>query len=128
MSVPSVMHSLCASNATFVPMSHPTRTLIGLDIGGSKIACVEGDADGRILQRIEMPTEAARTFETTLPLLLDAVSGLRAAALAAGRQVAALSVSVGGPLRIAEGMLLNPPHLPGWHNVPLRRRLAESIP
>jgi glucokinase len=109
-------------------MSHLTRTLIGLDIGGSKIACVEGDAGGRILQRIEMPTEAARAFEATLPLLLEAVGRLRAMAGAAGRQIVAVSVSVGGPLRIAAGVLLDPPHLPGWHKVPLRQRLAESIP
>ena len=109
-------------------MSQALRTLIGLDIGGSKIACVEGDSSGRILQRIEMPTEAARVFEATLPRLLEAVDRLRAAALAAGRQVVAVSVSVGGPLQIAAGVLLDPPHLPGWHNTALRQRLAESIP
>lgn len=39
-----------------------------------------------------------------------------------------LSVSVGGPLRIAAGTLLDPPHLPGWHGVRLRDRLAERFP
>jgi glucokinase len=42
--------------------------------------------------------------------------------------IAAISVSVGGPLRIAEGFLLNPPHLPGWHDVPLKARLMEAFP
>ncbi|HEV7985184.1 MAG TPA: ROK family protein [Steroidobacteraceae bacterium] len=109
-------------------MSPLTRSLIGLDIGGSKIACVEGDANGRILQRIEMPTEAARPFEATLPSVLDAVRQLRAQASAAGREVIALSVAIGGPLQIEQGVLHEPPHLPGWHHVQLKRRLAESIP
>ena len=47
---------------------------------------------------------------------------------AAGRRVSALSVSVGGPLRISEGRLLNPPHLPGWHNVRLKDHLAGAFP
>ncbi len=102
--------------------------MIGLDIGGSKIACVEGNAEGRILQRLEMATEAARSFESTLPLILEAVHQLRADAAAAGRHIAAISVSVGGPLRIDAGVLLDPPHLPGWHRVHLKQRLAESIP
>jgi glucokinase len=108
-------------------MSAVTSSLIGLDIGGSKIACVEGDSHGRILQRIELPTQAERPFGSTLPLLLVAIGKLRAGAATGARRAVALSVSVGGPLRIAEGMLLDPPHLPGWHGVPLRQRLTEAI-
>lgn len=109
-------------------MSPLARSLIGLDIGGSKIACVEGDASGRILQRIEMPTEAARPFESKLPAVLEAVRQLRAQASAAGRAIVALSVAIGGPLQIAQGVLHEPPHLPGWHHVRLKRRLEQSIP
>jgi len=104
------------------------RTVIGLDIGGTKIAVVEGTADARILQRVEVRTEPHRRFE-------DAFSGLAASADAvieeartAGREVKALSVSVGGPLRIADGVLLDPPHLPGWHNVELKKQLARRFP
>ena len=43
------------------------RTVLGLDIGGTKTACVEGTLDGRILERIEMPTRAAEPFAETFP-------------------------------------------------------------
>jgi glucokinase len=104
------------------------RSLIGLDVGGTKTACVEGTADGQILQRIEIPTEAGRPFAQTAPALFSAMENLRAHAAAAGRDCIALSVSIGGPLRIGEGVLLNPPHLPGWHHLPLKRHLAEAFP
>ena len=40
---------------------HPAaRTILGLDIGGTKTACVEGTLDGQILQRTEMPTRATQ--------------------------------------------------------------------
>jgi len=45
-----------------------------------------------------------------------------------GRTIAAVSVSVGGPLRIEEGFLIDPPHLPGWHNVRLKERLQSAFP
>jgi glucokinase len=103
------------------------RTILGLDIGGTKTACVEGTMDGEILARIEMPTRAAEPFEETFPSIIENSQKLIDAAQRQGRTVAAISVSVGGPLRIAEGLLLNPPHLPGWHNVPLRARLREAF-
>jgi len=106
----------------------PPRSLIGLDVGGTKTACVEGTADGQILQRIEIPTQASRPFAQTAPALFAAMEQLRAQAAAAGRDCVGLSVSIGGPLRIGEGVLLNPPHLPGWHHLPLRQRLAEAFP
>jgi len=109
-------------------VSSRNPSLIGLDIGGSKIACVEGDRDARILQRLEIPTEAARPFESTLPALIEIIQRLSGRAAEAGREVVALSVSVGGPLQIERGLLHNPPHLPGWHNVALKERLAQTFP
>lgn len=104
------------------------RTILGLDIGGTKTACVEGTLDGEILERIEVPTRAAEPFEATFPALVEHSQELIGAAQRAGRMIAAISVSVGGPLRITEGFLLNPPHLPGWHDVPLKARLMEAFP
>jgi glucokinase len=106
----------------------PTRSLLGLDVGGTKTACVEGTADGQVLQRIEISTEAGRPFAETAPALFAAMKNLRTRATAAGRECVALSVSIGGPLRIGEGVLLDPPHLPGWHHLPLKQRLADAFP
>jgi glucokinase len=104
------------------------KTIVGLDIGGTKTAMVEGTEDALILQRHEVPTEAHRPFEEVFPLLASLVETTIVSAEQAGREVVALSVSVGGPLRIEEGVLLDPPHLPGWHNVKLKERLANRFP
>jgi glucokinase len=104
------------------------RTVLGLDIGGTKTACVEGTRDGEILQRAEIPTQATESYTKTLPRMVDAGKTLIEGARSAGRSIAAVSVSVGGPLKIAEGILLNPPHLPGWHQARLKDRLMEAFP
>ena len=109
-------------------MQSGRRTILGLDIGGTKTACVEGTLDGTILERIEIPTRAVEPFAATFPAIVEHCRKLIDAAQSAGRTVGAISVSVGGPLRIEEGFLLNPPHLPGWHDVPLKARLMEVFP
>jgi len=105
-----------------------SRTVLGFDVGGTKTACVEGTASGEILQRTEIPTRALEPFCETFPEILEQARAVMDAAHDRGRRIAAISVSVGGPLRIDEGFLIDPPHLPGWHGVPLRRRLMEAFP
>jgi glucokinase len=109
-------------------VSPQALTILGLDVGGTKIACLEGDHSGRILQRVEMPTNSARAFEETLPTIVGMLRRLIETAEASHRRIIALSVSVGGPLRIGEGVLIDPPNLPGWHGTRLKARLAESFP
>jgi glucokinase len=104
-----------------------TSSIIGLDIGGTKLACVEGTDTGCILHRDEIPTLADEPFERRFPVLESLIRCRWRAARDAGRSVTALSVSVGGPLRIREGVLLEPPHLPGWHHVRLKERLAAAF-
>ena len=103
-------------------------TILGLDVGGTKTVVVEGTAQAAILQRYEIATEAARPFAETFPRLRDLLAAVIAQAVAQGRQIAALSVSIGGPLRIASGELLDPPHLPGWHGVALKAQLQAAFP
>ncbi|MGA2777366.1 MAG: ROK family protein [Steroidobacteraceae bacterium] len=105
-----------------------TPTLLGLDIGGTKLACVEGDRNGRILQREELPTLASQPFDTRFPAVVALMKSQIKRARAAGREVTALSVAIGGPLNIADGILFDPPHLPGWHQVRLKQRLAAEFP
>ena len=109
-------------------MNSGQRTILGLDIGGTKTACVEGACDGRIVQRVEMATHAEEPFAATFSEIVRNAKGIMDEAAREGRTIGAISVSVGGPLRIEEGLLLDPPHLPGWHNVPLKARLMEAFP
>jgi glucokinase len=103
-------------------------TIIGLDIGGTKTAIVEGTRDARILQRVELATEAERPFDEVFPRIVELARETISRAAAADRRIDALSVSIGGPLRIVAGVLLDPPHLPGWHNVALKDRLSRAFP
>jgi len=103
-------------------------TIIGLDVGGTKTACVEGTPEGRILQRIEMATQAAEPFSMVFPGIVRHLKNILATAEKASRTPVAISVSIGGPLKIGDGTLIDPPHLPGWHHIPLKAHLAQAFP
>jgi len=104
------------------------QTILGLDVGGTKTAIIEGTRNAEILQREEVLTEAERPFVESFPRIAAAAHRRIETAVAAERRVTAISVSIGGPLRINEGVLLDPPHLPGWYGVKLKARLQDEFP
>lgn len=90
--------------------------LIGIDIGGTKCSVVTGDETGRVTGKTKFET---RGCAETLSLIFDAVS-------AAGT-ADAVGISCGGPLDEKAGVILSPPNLPGWDNVPIRDMIEERF-
>ncbi len=101
------------------------ETILAFDIGGTKIAILEGGYHATVLQRREIATRAQDPFETTFERMCAQADAVLAEARNAGRTPGAISVSIGGPLQIEPGIILAPPHLPTWDNVPLKRLLSE---
>ena len=104
-----------------------SHTVLGLDVGGSKTAIVEGTRDARILQRHEIATEGTRSFDQSFKRIVALSNRTVEEAERAGRKVIAISASLPGPLRIGEGVFVDPPNLPGWHGIGLKDRLAEEF-
>lgn len=103
-------------------------TIVGLDIGGTKTAIVEGTAAGEILSRDIAPTDAARPFDETWPALAARLRATIDAARAAGREPRAISVAAPGPVQIDAGIFRDPPNMPGWHGVHLKAAIERAVP
>lgn len=103
------------------------ETIIGLDIGGTKIAIVEGTFDAEILARRQIPTEPAGGFAGAFPRICAVIADMLAASTSRGNTPRAMSVSIGGPLDIARGIIYSPPNLPGWDAIPLRSLLMDRF-
>lgn len=109
--------------------SAASPSIIGLDIGGTKTAVVEIDSEtASTRNRIEFATEPHIPFVARVPALTAGIDRVCAVAHEHHRTPIALSVSVGGPLRIDSGVLLSPPHLPGWRNAPIKAVLEAHYP
>jgi len=90
-----------------------TVLVLGVDIGATKIAA------GRVNEAAEMtafqitPTLAAGGLEVSLRQLWKAMEA------ALTPEVQSIGLCAPGPLDAATGLVINPPNLPGWRQVPL---------
>lgn len=98
--------------------------VLALDIGGTKLAAGVVDADGRVLSFAAVPSEADRGPEPTLGRLFELGRTAVADSAVGWDEIHAVGIGCGGPLDAERGVLLAPPHLPGWRDVPVTE-LAE---
>lgn len=98
------------------------QNYIGIDIGGTKTAIILGDANARIHQRFQFATETARGPAHCLDRIQNDVR-----LLLKTKPVAAIGVSCGGPLDPRTGMILSPPNLPGWDEIPIVQILSDAF-
>ncbi len=97
--------------------------VIGIDVGGTTCAVVKAHRTpepGRIpgYERIAFPT---RDAGTTLEAIVSAVSGLEPG------PEPIFGISCGDPQDSEAGVILGPPNLPGWNEVPIARLLTDRF-
>lgn len=97
--------------------------ILGWNVGGTTSTAVAASRDGKIVAREEWPSTATRGPEAMLADFLVHARRLCKEHPA----IDAVSVSVGGPLNAKTGVILSPPHLPGWDHIPLRDRLNGEL-
>src|SRR4051812_22448123 len=90
--------------------------VLGLDIGGTKIAAGVVDADGTVLSFARGPSNPEQGPDESLGRLFDLG---RQAVADAGADIRAVGIGCGGPLDSERGVLLAPLHLSGWRDVPV---------
>jgi glucokinase len=100
---------------------------VGVDVGGSTMKGGVVDDSGKSLSAVTLPTEAAKGQEHGLRQMAETV---RQAVKSAGLQVdqiSAIGVATPGTMDIPAGMILDPPNLKPWQNVPVRRYIEETF-
>jgi glucokinase len=98
-------------------MTAARAPVLALDIGGTKLAAAVVTDDGRTHGFVAEPTRADQGPGAVLRRLWDL--GRAAIAGAGLGDVGGVGISCGGPLNATAGILLNPLHLPGWHDIPI---------
>ncbi|MGE5672295.1 MAG: ROK family protein [Mycobacterium leprae] len=101
--------------------------LLGIDIGGTKLAAGVVSLTGEILSQDRVPTQAQ---EGPGPVIDRLVVLCRQVIAASGVDPAAIQeagVGCGGPLDPHTGVIMEPPNLPGWVDVPLVDKLQAAL-
>ena len=102
--------------------------ILGFDIGGTKIGVVLGSLDGEIIDQLEIATPIDQPFEVAFDrMVTSAAQLLSSLETRCISDLQAVSVAVGGPLDVEQGIIYSPPHLPTWEGSPLKERLSKHF-
>jgi glucokinase len=96
--------------------------ILGVDVGGTKVAAGLVDHDGKILTQGRKPMVANGTAEAGLQAVVDAIDSL-ASTVPGG--IHSIGICAPGPLDPKTGVVLNPPNLPCWRDFPLAEKLVS---
>ncbi len=101
--------------------------VLGIDIGGTKVALAIGGEDGRIEARFRRPLEPTGDAARDLARLAEDAQRLLSGLGADASAVDAIGVSAPGPLDPERGLVLGPPNLPGWERAAVVESLAAAL-
>lgn len=97
------------------------KTVLGMDIGGTKCAVILGqysdDGEINIIDKIAFGTEVPKGPDYTLDKLCYCLTELTQKAGLEMSAIHGIGISCGGPLDSRKGIILSPPNLLGWDNV-----------
>jgi len=97
--------------------------VLGIDIGGTKLAVGVVDGDGRVSGYLRQSTPLIGDGEELLATIV-ALAGRMAPSVSACPL--AVGVGCGGPMRYPAG-IVSPLHIPAWRDFPLRARLERAF-
>jgi glucokinase len=101
------------------------RLFVGLDVGGTSMKAGVVDDIGSSLGHVSLPTEAHRGQDFGLERMCETIRQAVAAAGLTMRDIAAIGVATPGTMDIPAGIILDPPNLKPWRNVPVRDHIHK---
>ncbi len=111
-----------------MPASNPDGLVIGVDVGGTKVAAGFVDPVGRITQQVRNAMVVTGDAADGFAAVKAAIDSLLA--VSPQKSAHAIGICSPGPLDPATGVVINPPNLPCWRNFPLADETARlySLP
>lgn len=103
-------------------MQNNNKYVVGVDLGGTKIAAALFDGDGRLLGRDRMETAGAETAQEVVRRMVQLVEHV-----ADGRSLSGVGLASPGAVDSKRGIVLHGTNLPEWNNVPLKMWMEEAL-
>ena len=101
---------------------------LGFDVGGTKCAVVIAENNSTaVLDKIRFATNVNRGWRAVVDELIESAQTLLKRNSLTVADVTACGVSCGGPLDGKKGIIMCPPNLPDWDNVPLADIITEKF-
>lgn len=101
--------------------------LLGIDIGGTKCVVNYGYKEGDQLFVLEKERFSTTTVTETIDTILQSVEDMMQKYALSEENLRAIGISCGGPLDSKKGIVMSPPNLPGWDNIPIVKLVEERF-
>ena len=101
--------------------------LIGVDVGGTNIRMGIVTPDGRILKKIQYPTDMSRGGLAMMERLVSRLQDFIQGEMGGVHSEIRIGIGIAGPIDLKRGVLIAPPNLPDLNGFPLREFLKERI-
>lgn len=104
-----------------------TPLFVGLDVGGTSMKAGVVDDQAKSLGSVSLPTEAHRGQEFGLERMCESIRQAVASANLKMKDIAAIGVATPGTMDIPAGLILDPPNLKPWRDVPVRDHVHKAF-
>jgi len=101
--------------------------ILGIDVGGTKIAAGLVDSRGQIVARLRRPMVARRSAEEGLAAVVRAAQAVLAGETARSAKIEAAGISAPGVVDPYRGVVVSATNLPCWRDFPLAARVSEAL-
>ena len=100
--------------------------LLGIDIGGTKCAIIYGIDNDGVLEIADKVRFSTTDAQSTIANILRELKEMCARHGLDSSNTKGVGISCGGPLDSRRGVVMSPPNLPGWDNIPIVRMVQDA--
>lgn len=104
----------------------PELPVLAIDLGGTKIFAAIISSKGQVMAGKRSLTLADEGPEVVIKRIFSAIDHLLSQRKINPSQLYAISIGAAGAIDYEKGLVTSSPHLPGWHDVPLRDIIKEE--
>jgi glucokinase len=101
------------------------QLVIGVDVGGTKVAAGVVDAHGKIVAHTRAAMNCRASAAEGLASLLSAIESLLTQDPSRRSKIKCIGICAPGPLDPRTGVIINPPNVPCWRDFPLAAEVAK---
>ena len=103
------------------------RYAVGVHLDPAVTTLVLLDLAGTTVRSERFPTPAADDPLAIIAAIGQAITAFIAAGAVPRDRILGVGAATPGPVDVQRGLIHDPPHLPGWHQVPVRDELARVV-
>src|SRR5665648_743261 len=100
---------------------------IGVDLGGTNIVSATVNYQGKIVNRLKVPTFAERGKEATIKRIIETIHENIIQSNITPYDIIGIGIGAPGPLDVKRGVINFAPNLSGWRDVPLKKILEDEF-